>query len=432
MKADRRAFLCVCLVALAGFGILAAAAAPASPDYEKNLQIRMSYGEGNYRIISQEVAYGTPPNLAILTGPIKGVITDGKGAELETFYLSEPGVATGESETGSLDTSLAPYTERRTSGELDFNLPVLPDMQALTLYDTRTGTLLISSDVSPAFATFCLDYPKDPDCLERGTVPSRTSNLPDTRLVLGGLLAAAILALGVIVYRSKYLKAQQSFPLPQQTVLVVDDSPDILDVVSSALSNDGYRCITAPGGNECLAILARQKPDVILLDIVMAPLDGWETLRQIKKNPATRSIPVLMLTGNRLTARDAREYHICIEDYIRKPFREEEISAAIGQILSRKKAMRESLVLAEKAGVDRESFCRLAVLSTRISADKKIISILQKPDGETTMAGTPDREIKDVISELLRNTRSKEMQAEELKNEITRAFTRKGFIPPSW
>ena len=392
----------------------------------------MSYLDGHYSVISQEVTYGTPPDLAILTGPVKGVVTDGKGSKLEVFYLSEPGVATGEVVTGSFPDSIAPYTERRSSGELDLNLPVRADMQTLSLYDTSTGTLLISSDVSPAFATFCLGYPKDPDCLERGTVPSRAGPIPDIMLVAAGLLVIAVLATGGIFYQVKRTRVPQSLPVPQQTVLVVDDSPDILDVVSSALTNDGYQCITAPGGKECLDILTVQKPDVILLDIVMEPIDGWETLRQIKKNSATKSIPVLMLTGNRLTAHDAREYHICIEDYIRKPFREEDLSAAIGQILNRKKTFRESLAIAGKAGIDREKFCQSAALSTRVFVDKKIISILQKPDDDMMMAGTPNREIKDVISELIQNTRSKEMQMEELKKEITRAFTRNGFIPPSW
>jgi CheY-like chemotaxis protein len=430
MKTKRVLYCCVCLAVLIGFGVLAAA--PAAPEYEKVLEVTMKYGNGQYSVISEEITYGTPPDLAVLSGPIKGVVADASESELESFFLSDPGVATGEIASGPSPGSVAPFTEYESSGELDLNLPVSAGMQTLSLYDTRTGTLLFSSDLSPAFTTFCLGYPKDPDCLARATGPSRTTNLPGTLLVPAGLLAAALPAVGGIIYLAKRVRVPQLLPAAKQTVLIVDDSPDILDVVSSSLSKDGYRCITAPGGNECLAILAEQKPDVILLDVIMAPLDGWSTLRQIKKNPATKSIPVLMLTGNRLTARDAKDYHICIEDYIQKPFREEEVCEAIEQILARKKVVRESLALAGKAGVDREKFCRLAALSTRISADKKIIRLLQKPDKETGMARPPDPETKDVISDMIRTTHANEIQLEELKSEIFVAFTKKGFVPPSW
>ena len=429
MKTKRMMCWCVLLLIIASFG-MPVAAAPA--DYEKNLQIRLGYQNGEYTVISQQIAYGKPPNLAILSGPIKGIITDNKGTDLEVFFLSDPGIATGELITGPSGNDLSPYTEHKTSGEMSLVLPVITDMETFSLYDSRTGRLLVSMDIAPAFSTFCLDYPHDPDCMEQEIARTPTRGVPDTRLVLAGVFLASIITAGLILFQATRRREKLVLPAARQTVLVVDDSPDVTEVVSYALTREGYNCITASSGEECLAILPVQKPDVILLDVVMGPLDGWSTLRQIKKNPETRTIPVLMLTANHLTAQDARLYHICIEDYIRKPFREEELSAAIEQILARKTVFRESLVIAKKAGVDKEKFCRLAALSTRVSVDKKIISILEKPDEEMQMAGTPDREIKTVISELIQNIRSGEVQMEELRSEIRQAFTKKGFIPPSW
>jgi len=408
------------------------AAALAQTDYEKNLQIRLGYQDGEYTVTSQEIAFGKSPNLAILSGPVKGIITDNKGSELTVFYLPYPGIATGDLVISPSGTDFAPYTEHRASGELSIILPVSHDMQTLSLYDTRTGMLLVSLDVQPAFKTFCLDYPHDPDCTTREAARTTTRAAPDTQKILVLVFFVSIIAAGLIFYLTTRRKEKKELPAARQTVLIVDDSPDILDIVPYALTKEGYTCITASSGEECLTILAAQKPDVILLDVVMGPLDGWSTLRQIKKNPDTKTIPVLMLTANHLSAQEARQYHICIEDYIRKPFHEEDLSAAIKQILARKKVFRESLAMARVAGVDREKFCQLAALSTRVAADKKIISILEKPDEELLMAGTPDREIREVISELLQNTQSKELQMEELKREIRLAFTRKGFIPPSW
>ena len=81
------------------------------------------------------------------------------------------------------------------------------------------------------------------------------------------------------------------------TILVVDDSPFIVDVFVTMLERGGYRTVAAYGGEECLEILKTVTPDLILLDIMMEPVDGWETLERIKENPRTKDIPVLMLTA---------------------------------------------------------------------------------------------------------------------------------------
>jgi len=138
-----------------------------------------------------------------------------------------------------------------------------------------------------------------------------------------------------------------------------------------------------------------------------------------------------MLTSNRLTAQEAKEYHICIEDYIRKPFQEQDLFNAINQILSRKKVFQDSLALAKEAGVDKEKFCQFAALSRRVSANKKIISILQKPEEGQPVSLEYDPETTTFISEMIRVTRANEIQVEELREEIQTAFMRKGYAPPS-
>ena len=69
------------------------------------------------------------------------------------------------------------------------------------------------------------------------------------------------------------------------TILVVDDSPFIVDVFVTMLERGGYRTVAAYGGEECLEILKTVTPDLILLDIMMEPMDGWETLRRSRKIP---------------------------------------------------------------------------------------------------------------------------------------------------
>jgi len=89
------------------------------------------------------------------------------------------------------------------------------------------------------------------------------------------------------------------------TILVVDDSPFIVDVFINMLERGGYRSIAAYSGQECLDILKDVRPDLILLDIMMEPMDGWETLEHVKNNSETKEIPVLMLTAKQLTSEEA-------------------------------------------------------------------------------------------------------------------------------
>src|SRR5208337_1623075 len=103
------------------------------------------------------------------------------------------------------------------------------------------------------------------------------------------------------------------------TILIVDDSPFIVDGLAAILSRKVYTPVCANGGDECLTILKTVIPDLILLDIMMEPIDGWETLDRIKKNPVTKDIPVLMFSAKKISPGEAEEHSLKIEDFISKP-----------------------------------------------------------------------------------------------------------------
>ncbi|NOZ77145.1 MAG: response regulator [Euryarchaeota archaeon] len=79
-------------------------------------------------------------------------------------------------------------------------------------------------------------------------------------------------------------------------IMVVDDEPDVVKLVRSALKDEGYEIIEVSSGKECLRLLETETPDLILLDVMMPEMDGWEVCRRIKDNPETSSITVAMLT----------------------------------------------------------------------------------------------------------------------------------------
>ena len=109
------------------------------------------------------------------------------------------------------------------------------------------------------------------------------------------------------------------------TVLIVDDDPDIANIFKIFLSRDGHTAVTASDGNVCLEKVRQSKFDLILLDIMMAPMDGWETLEHIKSDPRASSTPVIMVTGKPLEEKERLKYGNLFYQYLMKPVRRTEL-----------------------------------------------------------------------------------------------------------
>ena len=104
-----------------------------------------------------------------------------------------------------------------------------------------------------------------------------------------------------------------------QTICLVDDNEDILGIFSMFFGKKGYTVVTASGGQGCIDTIRVTPPDIIILDVMMEPMDGWKTLEQVKSNPATRHIPVIMVSGKRPTAEELNAYGTLFVRYIMKP-----------------------------------------------------------------------------------------------------------------
>ncbi|MGD1060297.1 MAG: DUF835 domain-containing protein [Methanomassiliicoccales archaeon] len=118
-----------------------------------------------------------------------------------------------------------------------------------------------------------------------------------------------------------------------KTVLVVDDNPDVLAIVSELVSAQGYRAITASGGKEAIEKAKSEKPDLILLDINMPDIDGWSVLRTLKQEGLTSSIKVMMLTAYTDIGTDIFGLQDVVSGYIRKPFQNNELGQKIREII---------------------------------------------------------------------------------------------------
>jgi CheY-like chemotaxis protein len=117
------------------------------------------------------------------------------------------------------------------------------------------------------------------------------------------------------------------------TVLIVDDDPDIANIFKIFLARDGNTTITASDGKVCIEKLQQVPCDVILLDIMMAPMDGWETLSHIKSNPQTSAIPVIMVTGKSLEEHERQKYGTMYYKYLMKPVRRKELCDVVRSAL---------------------------------------------------------------------------------------------------
>jgi len=118
-------------------------------------------------------------------------------------------------------------------------------------------------------------------------------------------------------------------PKPQNTVLIVDDIPTNLSVLFQYLRNTGFRVLVAEDGEHALKQIGYIKPDLILLDVMMPGIDGFETCRQLKNNEATKDIPVIFMTALSETVDKVRGFELGAVDYVTKPVQAEEVLARI-------------------------------------------------------------------------------------------------------
>jgi DNA-binding response OmpR family regulator len=118
----------------------------------------------------------------------------------------------------------------------------------------------------------------------------------------------------------------------KQMILVVDDEPPIIRLVRAKLQADGYAVITADRGDAALHLLEQERPDLVILDVMMPEMDGFETLRRIR---ATSRLPVIMLTARSSDRDKVRGLEAGADDYLAKPFNPDELSARVAAVLRR-------------------------------------------------------------------------------------------------
>jgi two-component system alkaline phosphatase synthesis response regulator PhoP len=120
-----------------------------------------------------------------------------------------------------------------------------------------------------------------------------------------------------------------------QRILVVDDDAEIVRLLRAYLVQEGYQVLAAYDGEEALHVIRRERPDLVVLDLMMPRLDGWDVTRAVRRAPALRATPIIMLTARVDDQDKIVGLELGADDYVTKPFNPREVVARVRAVLRR-------------------------------------------------------------------------------------------------
>ncbi len=120
----------------------------------------------------------------------------------------------------------------------------------------------------------------------------------------------------------------------KKTVVCIEDEPEMIDLVKLILGRKGFDLVGAVGGREGLETVRKLKPDLVLLDLMMPDMDGWEVYQQMKADDNLKDIPVIVVTAKAQSIDKVLGLHIAkVDDYVTKPFGPQELLQSVNKVL---------------------------------------------------------------------------------------------------
>jgi len=123
--------------------------------------------------------------------------------------------------------------------------------------------------------------------------------------------------------------------IPKRKILIVDDEKELVKLVTFNLTIAGYEALSANNGIEALEICESEKPALIILDIMLPRIDGWEVCRRLKQNSKTSNIPIIMLSALSEVDDKLKGFDLGTDDYVTKPFSPRELVVRVKRVLAR-------------------------------------------------------------------------------------------------
>ncbi|MBP8863744.1 MAG: response regulator [Anaerolineae bacterium] len=122
--------------------------------------------------------------------------------------------------------------------------------------------------------------------------------------------------------------------MTKRVVVCIEDEPEMIELIRIILDRGDFELVGAVGGQQGLETVRRLKPDLVLLDLMMPDMDGWEVYQQIKADPALKAIPVIVVTAKAQSIDKVLGLHIAkVDDYVTKPFGPHELLSSINKVL---------------------------------------------------------------------------------------------------
>jgi len=173
-------------------------------------------------------------------------------------------------------------------------------------------------------------------------------------------------------------------------ILLVDDNPDICRVYRTMLSREGYAVETVESGAEALSWLAGDRPGLVLLDIMMEPMDGWEVLRRIRADGQAQDVPVIILTGKMLTPDEVLRYADQIQGFVMKPLRRADLMEAVRSFFARVDEIGAQVRAARERGIDDATIREYIGLRHQVPALTEMLGCFERVLGKAGHGGGDD------------------------------------------
>jgi DNA-binding NarL/FixJ family response regulator len=222
------------------------------------------------------------------------------------------------------------------------------------------------------------------------------------------------------------------------TILVVDDDLGTRLSISDYLELSGYIVITADDGQEALEIVEKYHPDLIVTDIVMPRMNGYELVRRVRQLPAFRLLPVILLTARIKTQERILGYQSGCDLYLPKPFELEELAAAISNLLERSQIIQSKYGFSHQENLDNSAskvadshnhvshFEKSEALSSFSSREQEVLELLTHGLSNAQMGNQlhlSPRTVEKYVSSLLRKTETSN-RAELVRFAITHGLVK--------
>ncbi|MCU0626731.1 MAG: response regulator transcription factor [Gemmatimonadaceae bacterium] len=212
--------------------------------------------------------------------------------------------------------------------------------------------------------------------------------------------------------------------LPTERILVVDDEPDIVALVAYHLAKTGYRVSTASNGTDALSIARQERPALLVLDLMLPGMSGFDVLEQLRADEPTRHIAVLMLTARKEEQDRIRGLSLGADDYLTKPFSPQELVLRVGAILRRTNAATDSpgdVMAVGPIRIDRAAH-RVAIDGVEIDltpTEYKLLVLLAERRGRVQARGHLLETVWDAAPDI--QTRTVDMHIQRLRTKMGEA-----------